>query len=749
MRSFWSRVPMLRVAFALIAGIGLEIAADSRFHTSVKPAIIMAVVLLVSVLFVLVTGRLKNVTISYKLRLFNGLALTSCLIAFGYLLAWFYTEKNYKDSFSNFLAETNVLVISINEPPVLRDKVVMVNARVSEVNNANGHFNASGKILLSFLRDTICERLEYGDVLLVKSRVDTTEGPKNPYEFNFKSHEALHNIYYKAFVTQGDWTLLDHNRGNPALATVYSLRKSFLKVIARYVTDKFDFGVASAIMLGYRDYVSFDIYQAYANSGTVQILSVSAYHVSIIFFMVNFLLQWMDKRSRKMVLIKTVLIITFIWFYALLTGLTLPVLRCAMMFTLLQWGMALNRNVNRYNIVAGSAVLLMLMNPFVVTEIGFQLSYLAVFGLFYMQPKIAGLITIHIPDGPYYKKQSKPLLKPVTFMLHDLPWFAFKTLDFLWNLMAASIAAQIAILPLCLFYFYRFPNLFLLTNMVVIPLSCLLIFVGTVLFAVGYIPFINDFTGWIFSHLLLLLNKFVLWIDALPFALTNGICISVVELVLVYLLIVSILWFTEERKTKVLISVLAIILVLCSFSWYKKAGQREQKVIVVYTVSKQKAIAFVTDKAVYYDFDSTLFADANNMQLHIYDHWWESSIKQETAIIDSAETIVPGLFSKRIEVGRIVLFEGKKILIVDSLSTVEYAGTKLKLKPDLVILSGTLKVSLPILKKTVDFDEVVFDSRCRPASRKRWKKDCADLNINFWDVNTQGAYVWNLKGDAP
>jgi hypothetical protein len=56
-------------------------------------------------------------------------------------------------------------------------------------------------------------------------------------------------------------------------------------------------------------------------------------------------------------------------------------------------------------------------------------------------------------------------------------------------------------------------------------------------------------------------------------------------------------------------------------------------------------------------------------------------------------------------------------------------------------------VSIPTLKKSVDFDEVVFDSRCRPASRKRWKIDCAKLNIDYWDVNAQGAYVWDLNDD--
>ena len=474
------------------------------------------------------------------------------------LRTWFYSDKNYASEFSRLSEAQNTLVVKIYEPPVLHDKVVIVNAEVKEVNNAHGDFKTRGNIQLDFLRDTLCEKLNYGDVLLIKSKVDTIKGPANPDERNYKTLLAFRNIYYKAFVTRGDWALIKPNQGNPLLFAIYQLRNSFLKVIARYVTDKNDFGVATAITLGYRDYLSSDVYQAYSNSGIVQVLSVSALHVLIMFFTINFLLQWMDKRGRKMLFVKTGLVITFIWFYACITGLTLPVMRCATMFTLIQLGTVLTRNVNRYNIVAASAMLLMLISPFVITEIGFQLSYLAVFGLYYLQPKIANLLPVMVSEAepPNYQKQTTRLLKPITFLLYDIQWLSAKAINFIRQLIAACIAAQIAIMPLCLFYFYQFPNLFLFSNIIAVPLSNALIFTGTVLFAVNHIPFVNDTAGWIFSHLLGLLNKFVFWIDSITFALTKGICISAAEVVSLYIFIVLLCWLTEERKNKVAISAL-------------------------------------------------------------------------------------------------------------------------------------------------------------------------------------------------
>ena len=726
MRSFWSRVPMLRVMFAMITGIAVGIATAPLFHNTLPVLLIDAGVLMLSLLFVLIIGRSRNSSLAFRLRIYHGLALHASIISFSFLLTWFYTQKNHTSHFANFLADENVLTTVINDPPVIRDKVVMATADVVEVNNMNGHIKTTGIIQLSFLRDSLCEQLRYGDKTLIRAKIDTTEGPKNPYEFDFKAYQSFHNIYQKAFVTRSGWKLIAHNQGSSFLSAVYRLRNSFLLVLSRYVTDKNDFGVASAIMLGYRDYINADIMRAYASSGTVHILSVSGFHVSIMFFMLNFLLSWMDKRGRKMLFAKASLIISFIWFYACLTGLSPPVLRCALMFTFIQLGNVLIRNVNMYNIVASSAVMLMLFNPFVIADVGFQLSYLAVFGLVYMQPKIAGL---------WVMKKTDALL--------------FKVADFFWQLIAASVAAQIATLPLCLLYFYQFPNLFLLSNMVVIPLSNLLLFSGTLLFAVGHIPLVNDVAGWVFSHVLVLLDRFIFWIDTLPFALTKAISISLAEMILLYLLIVLLCWLMEERKNKVLLAALGLVALLCCISSFKSAELHEHKEIAVYSVSKQKAIAFIADKTLYYDFDSTLINDQSNMQFHVYHHWWKNGVKQELPLNDKAGNSNRLVYSTRIALGQIVLFEGKEILIADSLSMAEYNGTKIRLKPDLVIISGTLKISLPVLKKSVDFDEVVFDSRCRPASRKRWKKDCAELNITYWDVNAQGAFIWGMNKDMP
>jgi competence protein ComEC len=451
MRSSWSKIPMLRVAIALISGIGLAMIFNQE-QLKLVWIWIFAVLMICSLASAIVFNHLKNISFTYKYKAWSGLAVTLSIFAAGYLLAVFHIQKNYAGDFCHFLSQENQLIAQIDEPPVLRDKIVMANAKVQEIKSGEQIICTTGRLQLDIIKDSLSEHLQYGDVILVQSKIEPVEGPKNPDEFNYKRYLNFQNIYYKAFLNPGSWKPLKQGQGNPLLAFIFHVRDNFLLVIKKYVTDKNDFGVASAIMLGYRDYINGDIMRAYASSGTIHVLSVSGLHVGIIFIMLNFLLQWMDARGRKAEITKAVIVITFIWFYACLTGMSPPVLRSAIMFSLIQLGKVLIRNVNMYNIVAGSAILLLLYDPFVLADVGFQLSYIAVFGIIYLQPKIYALLTLNIPERVSGKATNFGN-KLITFFKHDIKWFGMWALDWCWQLTAVSLAAQIATLPLILLYF--------------------------------------------------------------------------------------------------------------------------------------------------------------------------------------------------------------------------------------------------------------------------------------------------------
>ncbi len=723
---------MMRITFALIAGIALEIGSD-YLRCSQEVLWLMLALFGISFAAALAVTLFSNITWIYRLRILHGVALSILILSFGYVLTWLYADKNFKSHFQNYLSEECFVVARIVKPPLEKEKVVRVVVRVEEVRGKIKTVKTTGNIFVNVLRDGSGNDLEYGDVIVFNSKIEEFEEPKNPEEFNFKLYQSFHNIYHRTFLQTGDWKLVKSNQGNFLMAQVYHIREYFLSIITRYVKSKNDFAVASAIMLGYNDYMSGDVTRAYASSGALHVLSVSGLHVGIMFLMLNVLLGFMDKKGRKSQVAKAVIIIVFIWFYACLTGLSPSVLRSAMMFSMIQFGKVMIRNVNTYNIIFASALLLMLFNPFIVTEVGFRLSYLAVLGIIYIQPKIYALWVVGLPDEPKYKKQ-KWFLKPVYFLRYYLWWFFLKAVDLGWQIAAVSIAAQIATCPLSLLYFHQFPNLFLLSNLVVIPVSNFILFFGTALCAVGEIGYINDVIGWCFNHLLGLLNDFIFWVDSIPFALKEGISITMFEMALLYLLILLFCWLTEERRAKVLIASLFIVFGLCSFYSYERIAKSQQKKIVVYCAPKQSAIAFIDGRKVLTDFDEKLLNDQSAMLFHVKHHWWDCGVKKEAAAS-----------SRQLGVGKLILFEGKKILVVDSVLEKNDFDFEKKLKVDLVILSHNPKVYLQNLRTLLEFDNVVFDSSNKQWRINYWKKDCDKMKIKYWDVNTQGAYLQELS----
>lgn len=734
MRSFWSEVPLLRVTLALIAGICIELMADFTFHLSTALLYAATGLFILSFIAVALLNRLQNPGKITSIKVAAGVVISTLLVSFGYLLTWFYTDHNYPNHFQNYLQPQSTIIATVTRPPLTKEKTIRLVGFVTKVINGSKAIPVRGNLLINIPRTQESENVKYGDLLLFNSAIEPLSEPKNPEEFNYKRYQAYHNIYHSVYLKTGEWKIGAHEQGNKLMAYVYKLRSYFLSVITQYVKGKNDFAVASAIMLGYNDYLNGDINRAYATSGTLHVLSVSGLHVGIMFLMLNFLLQYADKLGKNYRIAKAAFIILFIWFYACLTGLSPSVLRSAAMFSMIQLGLVLARNVNMYNVIAGSALVLILFNPFIITEVGFCLSYIAVLGIVFLYPKIYPLLTIGDGKKPKFKSEQNWWRKPVIFCRSDLRWFVkFWFPDFLWKIVAVSIAAQIATLPLSLLYFCQFPVLFLVSNLLVIPLSNVILFSGTALFIVSRVPYLGPALGWFFNILLVGLNKFIFFIDTVPFSLIQGISISTVEMLLIYFAIALFCWLTVQPRVKVLLTLLVIAFGLSSFYGVETIYESKQKKLVVYSVRGQSALAFVKGNRVWQAFDTALLNNTSTMQYSIRHHWWACGIKHEDEIT-----------WQNTPVGKVTQFEGQKILVVDTGIVLTDAEPPQKLKVNLVVISHSPKIALAKLQKAVVFDELIFDSSNKPRQLAKWKASCDELKIKYYDVGERGAYLKNL-----
>ena len=174
-----------------------------------------------------------------------------------------------------------------------------------------------------------------------------------------------------------------------------------------------EFAVAGALLLGYVDEVDNDLMRDYASTGVIHILSVSGMHVGVIFLVFERLLAFMEKRKNG-VYIKAFLIIGLTWLYAFITGLSPPVMRAAAMLSLVVTGKAMKRHPGIFNNLAASVIFLLVLQPFMLADPGFQLSYVAV----------AGIVLFYKPISSLYLPDNRVLQK-------------------VWPIMAVSVAAQL------------------------------------------------------------------------------------------------------------------------------------------------------------------------------------------------------------------------------------------------------------------------------------------------------------------
>ncbi len=289
--------------------------------------------------------------------------------------------------------------------------------------------SASGLVYFYVNKDSE-KVLKPGDQLLINGAPSELTPPLNPGEFDYKRFLSFKNIYHQDYSNGDSFVVVGHKNINWFLHTANTIRDWAKRKIKYAIPHAREQKIALALILGVRDGLTDDIKSAYSASGAMHVLAVSGLHVGIIYGIVLILfgkLQHGAAGRRGFAL----LTISLLWFYAAITGFSPSVLRAATMFSFIALAKGFGRNTNIYNTLAGSGLILLVFDPYLIMSVGFQLSYLAVVGIIYFQPKIYNLFI------------SKN-------------WI----LDKIWMITTVSVAAQLATFSLGLLYFHQFPSFF-------------------------------------------------------------------------------------------------------------------------------------------------------------------------------------------------------------------------------------------------------------------------------------------------
>lgn len=560
---------------------------------------------------------------------------------------------------------------------------------------------ATGQIMLRIVRKNKESdlTLSYGDKLLFRNEVMEIRAPYNPKQFDYKRYLAHKNIYHQAYIQPADVWLIGSGEGNNMVAKALVMRQYFVRKFEQFIADREALEVCSALILGYRANFQVETLAAFINTGTVHVLSVSGLHVGMVFFLLNFLLGFLDRFSHGRP-IRFTLILISIWGYVLLTGMAPSILRAGVMISFILiagWSQRSNQNLNS---LFASACCLLLFDPFMIFDMGFQLSYLAVLGLFTLYPLLNRAFPVNN-----------------------------KWLRIIWQAVLVSVSAQLFTTPLALYYFHQFPNYFLLGNLFVSLPATALMYVGIAL-AVCPFLFINGYLGICLTYFC----HFLLWglkaIESLPFATIQGIDLSGTQLVLFQLVIVFLLiaWYGLSKQflwcTFISGGILLFFTTITSIRYVSYQG------IKMYNVGSEVAIAVINRGKV--SVISTL-----------------DSVKHPRLVMQVLPDLHHYVRTEDIAFHALHLKSGKQVNIHTSIGTlgVLEGGQSVK-KPvgcDILLLRNMLPSNIAHVD---DFDNgtfLIFDGSNTTSILPEMIKNADSLGLSYYVLKNNFAYVWEKK----
>lgn len=701
--NLWNQAPFIRLILPFLAGIITAVYFPFQLEYSIYIIALLAAIISLLIL-------IPKLNISYRKSWWFGLIVNSTLFIFSYQLTILNTERFAANHYSKYVDSAQYVYSRLTESFLEKEKSLKVVVEVLAVKQGDEWKNTSGKAMVYLKKDARALNLKYGDGIVMKVDFKEVPLPQNPGEFNYKRFLAFHNVNQQAYIKNDEWVYSGQNTGNAIIRYSINLRNSLLNVLTSNHLYGDEYAVGSALLLGCVDKLDADIISAYSSTGALHVLSVSGLHVAIVYVVFNWLLFFLDKIKYGNI-IKAILLILLLWFYAALTGLSPSVLRAATMFSFIIIAKAYNRYTNIYNTLAVSAFLLLLLNPFLIMEVGFQLSYLAVIGIVYIQPKIYN-------------------------------WFEVKNwlLDQIWTITSVSIAAQIATFPLGLHYFHQFPNYFLLSNLIVIPISTVIIYLGIALFAFAKISIIASYLAIGFGWSVWLLNQSVIVIEKWPYALLRGISVSVFETWLLYGLIILSFSYFSNRKFRDLVIALALVIVIFCSQLIEQYHQFHQKSFVIYNIPKTSAIDFISAKNNVLLTDTAFAHNESGLLFRVKHNWWNLGINSSIIISNNLKTDCLNINNNFIQ------FYDKRMAIITERVFLKNDDT-LPLKPmilDYLIISKNPHLHIAEIGKQFDPKIIIFDSSNSEYNISKWKTECCKLNQSYYSVMDSGALVVNL-----
>lgn len=444
----FAKIPLSRLLLPFVVGILLYVYGNgyvNQFFVSVFSVRLLFVMLLF-VLILLVFQSFVNI------KFLVTLAMDTSLLIFGYAVCYYHDVVHHPDFIGNKIdAKDNVhLIVKPADVVVHKEKYNKAVFDVYQVFNSskNQWEYARGKILLqSPAHIKLDSNFHINGFYLLNARLQNIPDTKNPYAFNYAEYLRRQGIYYTVYLKEKkDLNFLTDkkfwNIKEWALYVRYKIIMYFKTNPDLNIANK---SLASALLTGFDDELDNETIQSFVYSGTLHILSVSGFHTGLVFLLISFLFSLFDPHHRRK-WTRTFVIILSLFFYAFMSGFSAPIVRAAVMLSLIviQQNFYTDRIIHPLNVLSAAAFFVLVYNPLSINDAGFLLSFSAMIGIVYFSPKYV---------------------------------FENRIIQSSWDIISMSIGAQLGTLPIALYFFHSFAFLFIVANLLIVPLTTIIMFV--------------------------------------------------------------------------------------------------------------------------------------------------------------------------------------------------------------------------------------------------------------------------------
>lgn len=640
---------------------------------------------------------------SYYLKLPDAVVASVAILSFLLLIYLYIAQRN-----KGFISTLNIFTVvsvfftftsmgflthSFNNKPIIIDDLQQgeFTVKVNDVLKSNAYAHRAYASLMSHTKHpkvliTFSNKAplpEIGAVYKLVGTIKEVPEPRNLYDFNYKTYLENKHIYYQITSYNKPFKIANE----PSVhKLIVSFRDDLIAQFSKLGYPEKTQGFIEALLFGIKTNLDDEIQQQFKDFGILHVLAVSGMHVVLLFSTISYILQHCRVPKKAV----TVILILFLLIFSLMAGFSGSVVRAALMCLMTIIGVLSGSRVYTINLLVGSMIIILLFAPNYLFDVGFQLSYLAVFSIVFCYPII----------------QS---------------YFTFKNwvLNYFGQLIGISLVAQLGVLPLSIFYFKQIPLLFLVGNLIAIPLTSILLILW----------FLQMLLSLILVNIFAFFTPFLNWISTLCFdslsRLSDSFSIKTIDFhfnifhtILALLIVYSIFWFFHKKSISKIYITLGLIFFFQLTTLSNVLQNMNRQEVVLLSDTKNIVILNCVGSKIKQIGTSTKYTlqSAKNYALH------------NNAKITKVDSL-----------GSVFTLNDKKWLVVDSLSV--YPEQQF----DVVILYQNSKVNLDRLIQNTQPKLIILHNNNYQYLVDDYVTYFKERKIPYHDMRTKGSYVINYN----